>query len=398
MHLGIKQSFSGNVGDYLLSLTSLGQFFLTALQNFLIDSGICSEELTGTLRVLGSAILVLISIYWIIRRKVLMFIGCYSILIILFFLSSAMNIENLEYILSDGVRITFCTVIPIFLSFISIRNIYVFYHSALFISLASAVVGLLYLYYSLSGMLPAKDPYNMSIGYSLLFPSLFLYFTRRPFFVFISILLFIVIFFDGSRGPLIPIACYILFQKLIGSSFKKIFFFFIILLFSIGLLSYFSSFFINLFEKMGLQSRTLALLIAGEVASDSGRGDIYSMMISKLFESPYWGYGIFGDRALTDGSYCHNLFLEIMLDFGCFISALFALVFVVLLGIILPKLEKRELMFFVLLLLSSILPLCLSSSYLIDFRFPLFVGYVYVMSKKYLLIRISNMSAKNICM
>lgn len=85
MHLGIKQSFSGSVGDYLLSLASLGQFFLTALQNFLIDSGICSEELAGTLRVLGSAILVLISIYWIIRRKVLMFIGCYSILIILFF-------------------------------------------------------------------------------------------------------------------------------------------------------------------------------------------------------------------------------------------------------------------------------------------------------------------------
>ena len=56
MHLGIKQSFSGSVGDYLLSLASLGQFFLTALQNFLIDSGICSEELTGTLRVLGSAL------------------------------------------------------------------------------------------------------------------------------------------------------------------------------------------------------------------------------------------------------------------------------------------------------------------------------------------------------
>lgn len=395
MHLGIKQSFSGSVGDYLLSLASLGQFFLTALQNFLIDSGICSEELAGTLRVLGSAILVLISIYWIIRRKVLMFIGCYSILIILFFLSSAMNTENLEYILSDGVRITFCTVVPVFLSFISVYNMHIFYRTALFVSLATSVIGLLYLCYSLSDMLPAKDVYNMSIGYSLLFPSLFLYFTKRPFFIFIAILLFIVIFLEGSRGPLIPIACYILFQKLIGSSFKNNFIFLFVLLFSISTIINFQSFFIDLFEKMNLHSRTFALLISGEVSRDSGRGDIYNLMISKLFENPYWGYGVFGDRTLGDGSYCHNIFLEIMLNFGCFVPVLFILVFGALLVVILPKLKKNELIFFVLLSLSSILPLCLSGSYLTDFKFPLFLGYVYILRKKYMPIKVGVWQSNN---
>ena len=181
IRLFFKSTFSEDKGDYLLSLTALGQFFLIALQNFLIDSGIYSEETAGTLRVFGTALLVVLSIYWVIKRSAIALVCCYSILILLFFLSSAINSDNLEYILSDGVRITLCTVVPIFLSFISIKNISAFFRSALFISLATAVVGLLYLCFSLSEMLPEKDPYSMSMGYSLLFPSLFLYYTKRPF-------------------------------------------------------------------------------------------------------------------------------------------------------------------------------------------------------------------------
>ena len=397
VRLFLKSTFSEDKGDYLLSLTALGQFFLIALQNFLIDSGIYSEETAGTLRVFGTALLVVLSIYWVIKRSAIALVCCYSILILLFFLSSAINSDNLEYILSDGVRITLCTVVPIFLSFISIKNISTFFRSALFISLATAVVGLLYLCFSLSEMLPEKDPYSMSMGYSLLFPSLFLYYTKRPFFVLISIFLFIAIFLVGSRGPLIPIVCYILLDNVLNSSLFKSFVFLIFLIFFVCTIYYSPLLFVDMFDMLGLKSRTLVLLINGDINSDSGRGDIYNVMIDKLSESPYIGYGLFGDRVIGDGSYCHNIFLELMVDFGCFIPIVFLLIFSTALVLILPKFKKNEFMFFVLLLLSSIFPLCLSSSYLIDFRFPLFIGFLCVMIKKYLSIRIDGMFCNSIC-
>lgn len=383
MSRGIQRTNVDKLGDYLLSWTALGQFFLAVVQTFLIDSGLFLEETAGMFRVMGSAVLVVVSLRWVLGRKAVLSLVTYMLLMILFLFSIAMNSDNMEYVMSDGIRITACTVIPVFLSLASIRDMKVFHLAALHISLVTSFVGIFYMFFSLTGRLPGKLLYNMNFGYSLLFPALYLFFCRRPILTFFAILLSLTIFIEGSRGPLLPIGIFIVLQHLLFGSIGRRFFFIFLILLGLSLFMSFLPVVIDWFDSVGLHSRTLALLVSGEMTENTGREAIYELAVSKMWERPFLGYGVFGDRVFLDSTYCHNIFLELAIDFGVFVSTLLILSLLGLLLWILPKLSRENLVFLLLLALASIFPLCLSSSYLIDFRLFLFLGYVYKLYRKY---------------
>lgn len=384
MKIALKKGVINNFGDYALSITALGQSVLALLQIFFIDSGFMSEEKAGMLRVFSSVLFVLFSIPWILYRKLLLLILVYFFFCLLFAFSAFWNPDVLEYIMSEGIRFTLCICLPIFLSFVSIQNRTIFYKVAFHISTFVAFIGLLYLILLFTGNLPMKkNIYDMGLGYSLLIPALFLFWHKGKFSVFVALLLTILILLLGSRGPLLPIALFVFIQRLIlGSVNEKIFLFIVLIV----IICSFSSI-IDWLQDYGINSRTLELLVEGEMDSDSGRGDIYSIIVDKVSEHPILGYGVFSDRVFLDGSYCHNILLESFMNFGYFIPISFIMVMMLLICMCMKHFTKLEFTLLLLFFLASVVPLFVSGSYLTDFRLPLFMGYIYVLLGKYLPIR-----------
>lgn len=389
----LKKSFLKDLGDCILSMTVLIQFVLSPVQILLMDSGMLSEEGAGKIRVLGSAFFVLCSFLWILKRKALLAINVYLFVIFLFYVSAIMNEANIEYIMSEGIRFTLCISVPIFLSFVSIRNKNIFFTIARYMSFFIAFIGLLYVVMLFTGNLPMKENfYDMALGYALMFPALYLLYYRKAVYTIIAVLLTIAILLVGSRGPLIPIALFAIVQIfLLGTSKEKIILL-IVALIGMGLLASM----ITYLENLGISSRTLMYMEEGIISSDSGRSDIYNYIIDKIQDAPLFGYGVFGDRVFLNGAYCHNIFLEIFIDFGCIIPLLIIIPSVIYCLNLSKYTLIHETLFFLLLLFSSFIPLLVSNSYLIDFRLPLFMGYTYMLSKKYLPIKVNVKHIGNI--
>lgn len=78
---------------------------------------------------------------------------------------------------------------------------------------------------------------------------------------------------------------------------------------------------IALCDQWGINSRFLTSLYSGELIQDSARALILESVMRSLIHNPI-GYGLFGDRYAIGSfgyprySYAHNIFLEIMCDFG----------------------------------------------------------------------------------
>ena len=76
----------------------------------------------------------------------------------------------------------------------------------------------------------------------------------------------------------------------------------------------------------GFSSRTLQMLLSGEVAVDSSRMNIWNKCWEAITQhSILYGYGAYGDRSILWGGqyYAHNLILEVLLDFGVLFGLLF---------------------------------------------------------------------------
>lgn len=165
------------------------------------------------------------------------------------------------------------------------------------------------------------------------------------------------------------------------NSYSKKKLFFILLFVLIGSFIVFPIL-LNYLSDVGISSRTLFLLLDGSLDSDSGRGYIYSLIWEKVLERPLLGYGFFADRVFL-GLYCHNIFVEIFLNWGIFIPLILFIVLVYLGFFLYKKISKDEKILLILLFSSSVIPLLLSSSYLIDFRLPIFWGFIYIYIQKY---------------
>ena len=129
---------------------------------------------------------------------------------------------------------------------------------------------------------------------------------------------------------------------------------------------------LNFTEWIGIKSRSIEMLMNGEFASDSGRGQIQAEIASKF---SLFGSGIFGDRVAGKGHYAHNLLIELISQWGL----IFGIVLIVVLAILFYhgiRTKNYNLRLIILILLaSSSLKLMLSGSYLVyNSSFFLLVG------------------------
>ena len=135
-----------------------------------------------------------------------------------------------------------------------------------------------------------------------------------------SIIGLLILLSFGSRGP---VACTLLFVVLYVFFYKtfKGKWFVLALLGLLVALSfvYLEQFFIlmqGLLSQFGLSTRVIDMVMSEEVSTHlSGRDDVADVLMIKLRNAPFFGYGIGGTWKLV-GMYAHNLFLDIFISFG----------------------------------------------------------------------------------
>lgn len=174
--------------------------------------------------------------------------------------------------------------------------------------------------------------YSLSLGYSILLPTIiFLYMfiqQKNIIYLFLSFIGMGIIFLYASRGALLMIVIFvglmaisaIVESKKISYKILKILgillLIIIICIWGQTLLTWA----VQLLQSMGIESRSLDLLVQGEFTNDSGRNTIWNAVINGIREGGLLGYGVFGDRPFVYPihyvAYSHNIFLELIASFG----------------------------------------------------------------------------------
>lgn len=232
---------------------------------------------------------------------------------------------------------------------------------------------------------------NMEISYTILplvmFSLLIFLREKNIKFLIISIFSGLVILIVGSRGPLLCIACFILFYHLFNFN-KKILYTTIVAIIGFIIilnLNPIIDFMINSLENYGISSRTLYKLKNGDILNDTGRGKIQDVVWEELNENPIMGLGLGGERIIVNeriynmskdmsSCYPHNFIIEVLSQYG-YIWGMLIIIF--LLCIFLKALEKskeNEKNVVLLLFSMDIIKLFLSSSYIMSPMFFLLLG------------------------
>lgn len=370
MKLRMVQNIDQNTGDYILSFVVVVQSFLVVFQQCLIAVLQMPPESTTIYRVFLSAVSVLLAFPYIWLRRKILFVGTYTITILILLIHSTIFSDNIPYIQESVFRFLLPILLPTFLAVTCIRKFQILIDTLYYVSWATFFLALIYVLFFLNGKI-VFESYNMGFSYGLLLPVLSLY-TRKCFWATISsILLFFIIIALGSRGAAVIIIIFWLYDIFINN--KKLFILFALFVYIVYLLL---PFFIDMLSDVGITSRTLSLLLAGDINNDSGRLNIYQNAIRELMNAPIMGLGVFGDRVFFNGSYCHNFFLELMVDFGIPLAFLF------IMGLIVWTITRYFQFkpcnrFFLIIVVLVTAKLFVSGSYLEDYDFAFLCGVLY---------------------
>lgn len=183
----------------------------------------------------------------------------------------------------------------------------------------------------------------------------------------------------GTRGPLLCLCIFIVlfhvdFQNIRGT---KTWLF-------IGALGAFAVFYESILKKLmsvlesipGASIRIFMKLQEAEFMADAHRNQIRDALYRALDDHPF-GMGLFGDRAvLGEDSYAHNLFVEILVDYGYILGAAFSVLLVFFTFKAYYKSREMNHYFMELLICSAMINLLLSGSYLTSIHFFLMLGFV----------------------
>lgn len=174
-----------------------------------------------------------------------------------------------------------------------------------------------------------SSPQYMVFSYNLLFPTAYLSLRCISAFRFKRLIGSVIgaglILIAGCRGALVcyltAILLYIVFAGSISRNRKAIFI--LMMIPAIVLINiYWNEILValtKLLNSIGVDSRTLTMLSNQSFFDDSGRSAIQQMVIDNIGVLPK---GLYYDRIVADGSYAHNLFLELLLEYGILLGGL----------------------------------------------------------------------------
>lgn len=177
-----------------------------------------------------------------------------------------------------------------------------------------------------------KSSYSLEFGYNLLLYALvFLYcaLKEKKFldWLMVGLCLFMILG-GGSRGPLLDVLIFLVLFLLVELKNGRAKYLILSLVAVLGFTFYFLyapilAFLSGALENVGISSRSIQMLLAGNISNDNGRIIIWRRAIQMIQENPF-GYGAMGSRhviyEIIHVGHPHNLFLEILIDYGVFVG------------------------------------------------------------------------------
>lgn len=366
--------YKENKIDYLISFAVFLQSFLIILQQVMISVLGMDPDATTIYRVILSAIPMSIAIILSFRRKKALFVWSYLLVLFILLINLTLYPENSEYIKQNSFRFLLPIVIPSALCLMTVKSIDIAERALYYISWVTFILVVLFVLTYFAGVFVIEG-YSMPFSYGCLLPMVALYRRKSRKSLLASIFLLFTVLAIGSRGAAIVFIVYV-FIDISQSKMLYAFGIAAFLLIGYSLLGTFNEW----LEMSGIHSRTLSLFFSGDIDQDSGRSFIYNSFFVLMDNHPF-GMGMFGDRPYLDGSYCHNILLEMWINFGYIgIMIIWPLILVLLLRIYIRsgKSNRNRIICYSLILIG---PLMASGSYLIDFKFGLYCGLIYLIIK-----------------
>lgn len=210
----------------------------------------------------------------------------------------------------------------------------------------------------------------------------------------IAVLAFFAILMGGARGPLLCATIGFFMAWLCLGEFNKksviVLFFVLILLLTIVFIFYQYILFtlIQLFNNFGISVRVLNGLAENNIAVDSSRSTLWNFALDYAKNHTLIGTGIINDRKLiydnltinsnktVYGYYCHNFFLENLMQFGLFPGIVICVMWVKIIFLPLRRYNPKNLRIIAIVMCAvGFLPLLVSYSYITYQYFFLLVGF-----------------------
>lgn len=241
--------------------------------------------------------------------------------------------------------------------------------------------------------------YNLGFGYDVLM--LFVLFSiigkqeKNKWYYALSAVALVCILVAGSRGPLVGVALVVMvhitdwirdrsaLQRFILTASAAIILIFLIMYMDLIMMGLG-----HLLQSMGVSSRTVTMLASGNYSSDNGRARLYEIAIELIKSGGPFGNGVYGDRyeiarktTMWIG-YCHNVLLEILVDYGYLMGSILVILLVSRMVKILRAPESQWRSLYLIFLITSS-QLILSGSFWYLSFFWGFIGVDVCWSRRY---------------
>lgn len=337
MSFRIKYNNSSDYWDYRISLGCVIYFLASVLnatvKNVFPGSGIVPimSTLSGIIIFLGY-IQCLPSAYRRNRRLLMKSIVCFVTLYVISFILILVRGESADIMIKGSAFLTFGWWIPVGFFASSVYNKQILYDVFL---KASYVILVLLTMIFFRHPIPENgaSAYNMFFGFNMLIPTLFHineFFKRKSlFFPLLIMAEILMIFIYANRGCLLPIFFIIVYKIFFEDKKRTSKYFPLVLLLAITIFLSWNNILnavASLFENYGISSRTLWLILEGDISDSSGRDEIWRHSIEMIRDRPIFGWGLGGefyrlaeyDGVLEPDNSCnpHNGILQNLVNFG----------------------------------------------------------------------------------
>lgn len=190
-------------------------------------------------------------------------------------------------------------------------------------------IGLIYAIMIIRTGTTPKD--YMLVAYALLVPTIVTcavaIYERNMVYMFSGLIMMMTIIIYGARGPVVCIIAstlFLLYRPLSNRiNIRKIVYLLFVILGLLLVLFEYSDIIILLNDRFP-EARSVALLVSGRIGDMAGRDVLYYTIINSLFENWLIPQGFMSDRIIlspnniSNNMYPHNLFLEVIYQFGLF--------------------------------------------------------------------------------
>lgn len=275
-----------------------------------------------------------------LNRKIALFVSAYTFLLILSYLM-ATDTNVFRLVLNT----IFLWCVPYFILSFSIRNYEDLLVKLKYVSILMIILG----YLRTFTLAFSSDTYSQDLGYDVLLPFIVYFISyikdKKIWYLIPIIISLALIFMSGSRGPLLcaMAGAALAYSIIKGINIRDIYSFSLLFIayviysvYRIEILTWI----LDIFNSINVSVRSIELLLYDDITNDDARDKLRSIATNYILEHPILGSGFINDRvyiysnyvmnktATVYGSYCHNFFLEILMQFGLLSGIIIITIFI----------------------------------------------------------------------